>query len=118
MNSQLFCILIAVSPILSSVFYNILFYSIKFYIERKKIMKLKINYVIQKTGKTGNPYYIFINQGSMSSKAVTVFGNTPCIGCDSIDELAEIVVNLDKGQFLEIDFVVDQSNNIAVAIVC
>jgi hypothetical protein len=36
MNSQLFCILIAIfASILSSVFYNILFYSIKFFIERK-----------------------------------------------------------------------------------
>lgn len=37
MNSQLFCILIAIfASILSSVFFNILFYSIKFFIERKK----------------------------------------------------------------------------------
>lgn len=81
-------------------------------------MKFKVTHVIQKTGKSGNPYFIFINQGSMNSKAVTVFGNTPCIGCDSIAELAEIVANLDKGQYLEVDFVADQSNNIAVAIVC
>lgn len=81
-------------------------------------MKIKVTHVIQKTGKTGNPYYIFINQASMNSKAVTVFGNTPCIGCDSIAELAETVVNLDKGQYIEVDFVADQSNNIAVAIVC
>lgn len=81
-------------------------------------MKMKVTHVIQKTGKTGNPYYVFVNQGSMNSKAVTVFGNTPCIGCDSIAELAETVVNLDKGQYIEVDFVSDQSNNIAVAIVC
>lgn len=81
-------------------------------------MKIKVTHVIKKTAKTGNDYYVFINQGSMNSKAVTVFGNTPCIGCDSIAELAEAVVNLDKGQFLEVDFVADQSNNIAVAIVC
>lgn len=36
MNSQLFCILIAIfASILSSVFFNILFYSIKFISERK-----------------------------------------------------------------------------------
>ena len=81
-------------------------------------MKIKVTHVIQKTAKTGNSYFVFINQGSMSSKAVTVFGSTPCIGCDSIAELAEAVVNLDKGQSLEVDFVADQSNNIAVAIVC
>ena len=81
-------------------------------------MKIKLTHVIQKTGKTGYPFYIFINQCSMNSKAVTVFGNTPCIGCDSIAELAETVVNLDKGQFIEVDFVFDQSNNVAVAIVC
>ena len=81
-------------------------------------MKIKVTHVISKTAKTGSSYYVFINQCSMASKAVTVFGNTPCIGCDSIAELAETVVNLDKGQFIEVDFVADQSNNIAVAIVC
>lgn len=80
-------------------------------------MKLKVTHVIKKVGRTGNPYYIFINQG-MSSKAVTVFGTTPCIGCESIADLAECVVNLDKGQSIEVDFVTDQSNNIAAAIVC
>lgn len=80
-------------------------------------MKIKVTHVIQKTGRTGNPYYIFINQG-MSSKAVTVFGSTPCIGCNSIEELAECVANLEKGQSIEVDFVSDQSNNIAAAIVC
>lgn len=81
-------------------------------------MKIKVTHVIQKTGKTGNPYYIFVNQGPVNSKAVTVFGNTPCIGCESIADLAETVVNLDQGQYIEVDFVADQSNNIAVAIVC
>lgn len=81
-------------------------------------MKIKVTHVIKKIAKTGNVYFVFINQGSMNSKAVTVFGNTPCLGCDSIAELAETVVNLDKGQFIEVDFVVDQSNNVAVAIVC
>lgn len=81
-------------------------------------MKIKVTHVIKKTAKTGNDYYVFINQGAIASKAVTVFGNTPCIGCDSIAELAEIVVNLDNGQSIEVDFIADQSNNIAVAIVC
>lgn len=81
-------------------------------------MKAKFSHVIAKSGKqSGSTYYVFISQG-ISSKAVTVFQNVSCIGCDSIDDLAAVVGSLKPGDSLEIDFVPDQSNNIAVAIVC
>lgn len=80
-------------------------------------MKVNVTHVITKTAKNGGNYYVFIAQSSFGSKAFTVFNNVSVIGADSIDHLVLAVSILEKGQHITVDFVSDQSNNIAVAIV-
>ena len=81
-------------------------------------MKAKFTHVLQRTSQNGNIFYIFIAVSNLGSKAVTVFQNVPCIGADSIDDVAVAVSNFEPDEFIEIDFVPDMSGkNIACCIV-